>query len=215
MSRLIFVCFATLSMSALAQPTLTLDPPLRDTWSNRASFFVGLRGGVAVPPGATELAPNVSIEAGVAPTTGFGLGVRLMWMNAPPGAPFLNINPARYGFGALADFRYYVETIAPLIFYPTLSIGFLAGPDAITNRNSVLPLFNPGLGIKLKFGNLYTGLEFGVSGFTIPFIAITLGFEGDSKLDREREARRRALAEAPPVAPTPVAPTAVAPPTDG
>ena len=160
---------------------------LRDTWVNRASFFVGLRGGLAVPPGASSLAPNVSIEMGIAPTHGFGIGMRAMWMSQPPGVPFLGINAGNYGFGAMADFRYYVETIEPLTIYPTVAIGFLAGPDALTGRNLVLPLFNPGIGAKLRFSNFYVGFEFGVSGFTIPFMAVTIGFQNDSKLDKQRE----------------------------
>lgn len=49
----------------------TVEQPgglVRDTWANRASFFVGVRGGLAIAPGASTLAPNVSLERGVAPS---------------------------------------------------------------------------------------------------------------------------------------------------
>lgn len=178
---------ALLSTTALAEPAAVSKVRLLpDTWANRAGFFVGVRSGLAIPPGATSIAPNLSLEMGVAPSRGFGMGIRAMWMNSPPGVPFLGLNAGTYGFGAMADFRVYIETIDPLIIYPTVAIGFLAGPDAITGRNLVLPLFNPGLGAKLKFGNFYVGFEFGVSGFTIPFMAMTLGYQGDSKLDKQR-----------------------------
>lgn len=177
---------ALLSTTALAQPSVSHARLLPDTWANRASFYVGVRSGLAVPPGATSLAPNLSLEMGVAPSRGFGIGMRAMWMNQPPGVPFLGLNPGAYGFGAMADLRVYFETIEPLTIYPTLAIGFLAGPDAVTGRNLVLPVFNPGLGAKLRFGSFYAGFEFGLSGFTIPFMALTLGFQGDSKAEKQR-----------------------------
>ena len=118
---------------------------------------------------------------------------------------------AAYGFGALADFRYYIETIEPLTIYPTISVGFLAGPDKVSQVNAVMPLFNPGLGVKMKFGNVYGAFEFGLSGFTIPFVVFILGFDGDSKITKEAERVRIAEETAPiPVAPVaaPVAPRA-------
>ena len=102
-----------------------------------------------------------------------------------------------YGFGALADFRYYIETIEPLIIYPTISVGFLAGPERITQQNAVMPLFNPGLGVKMKFGNVYGAFEFGLSGFTIPFVVFILGYDGDSKITKEAERLRIAEETAP------------------
>lgn len=188
-------------LSAVLSATPSLTQELPDTWSNRASFFVGVRSGLAIPPGASALAPSASLEFGVAPTRGFGMGLRAMWMNAPPGVPFLGLGSARYGFGALADLRVYFETIDPLIIYPTLAVGFLAGPDEKTGLNLVLPLFNPGVGAKLKFGNFYVAFEFGVSGLTIPFMGLCAGYEADSKLDKQRErlarveAARQAAAE--------------------
>lgn len=187
---------------------------LKDTWANRAGFFVGTRAGLAIPPGANSLAPNLSIEMGVAPSRGFGVGLRAMWMNAPPGVPFLGLNPGVYGFGAMADFRFYIETIDPLIIYPTIALGFLAGPDALTGKNLVLPLFNPGLGAKLRFGNFYVGFEFGVSGFTIPFMAMTAGYQADSKLDKQRARLERAgllNEDGEPIRPQPVPAPAAAP----
>ena len=192
------------SLVASAQTVVAVSKPLANTWTNRASFFIGARGGVAFPPGAVGLAPNVSIELGVAPPTGFGFGVRAMWMNNPPGVPFLGLKPAAYGFGALADFRYYIETIDPLIIYPTIALGFLAGPDRITQQNAVLPLLNLGVGAKVKFGNLFLTFEFGVSGFTIPYVAISVGYDGDSKLTKEAERVRIASENAPVVVPVPV-----------
>lgn len=198
------VSFAVCSTSAVsfAQAATQLTQRVPDTWANRSSFFVGARAGIAVPPGARGLAPNASLELGVAPTQGFGFGIRAMWMNSPPGAPALGLGAAEYGFGALADFRYYFETIDPLIIYPTIAVGFLAGPDLRSGLNAVLPLFNPGLGAKLKFGNFYASFEFGVSGFTIPFMAVCAGFETTSKVQRHRE-RLELAAEEAPLAPEP------------
>jgi hypothetical protein len=217
MTRLLAIAALSLSSLALAAPPATARLP--DTWANRASFFIGARGGVAVPPGAVGLAPNAGIEIGVAVPTGFGFGVRALWMNNPPGLPLFSLKPAEYGFGALADFRYYIETVDPLIIYPTLSLGFLAGPERISQQNAVLPLINPGVGVKVKFGNLYGAFEFGVSGFTIPFVVFAIGYDGDSKLTKQAEQLRlaenerlAAAAAAPVVAPvvapatTPAAP---------
>lgn len=198
------------SLGAQAQAPV-VQKRLANVWSNHASMFVGVRGGIAVPPGAIGLAPNIAIELGVAVPNGFGFGIRAMWMNNPPGVPFLGLSPAAYGFGALADFRYYIETIEPLTIYPTISVGFLAGPERITQMNAVMPLFNPGLGVKMKFGNVYGAFEFGLSGFTIPFVVFIVGFDGDSKITKEAERVRIAEETAPlPVAPVaaPVAPRA-------
>lgn len=198
------------SLGAQAQAPV-VQKRLANVWSNHASMFVGVRGGIAVPPGAIGLAPNIAIELGVAVPNGFGFGIRAMWMNNPPGVPFLGLSPAAYGFGALADFRYYIETIEPLTIYPTISVGFLAGPERISQMNSVMPLFNPGLGVKMKFGNVYGAFEFGLSGFTIPFVVFIVGFDGDSKITKEAERVRIAEETAPlPVAPVaaPVAPRA-------
>jgi hypothetical protein len=218
LNLIVLTLVSSLSLVASAQAPIAVEKPLADTWSNRASFFIGARGGVAFPPGAVGLAPNATIELGVAPPQGFGFGVRAMWMNNPPGVPFLGLKPAEYGFGALADFRYYIETIDPLIIYPTIAVGFLAGPERGTMQNAVLPLLNIGVGAKVKFGNLYASFEFGVSGFTIPYVGIAIGYEGDSKRTKQAE-RLRIAAETAPVpapaaAPAPAsAPAPVAPAT--
>ena len=209
--NLLLLCLVSgFSLGAQAQVPV-VRKPLANIWTNHASLFFGVRGGIAVPPGAVGLAPNLGIELGVAVPNGFGFGIRAMWMNNPPGVPFLGLSPAAYGFGALADFRYYIETIEPLTIYPTISVGFLAGPDKVSQVNAVMPLFNPGLGVKMKFGNVYGAFEFGLSGFTIPFVVFILGFDGDSKITKEAERVRIAEETAPiPVAPVaaPVAPRA-------
>lgn len=153
------------------------------TWSNRSNFYFGARAGVAVPAGALGLAPSAGFEMGIAPDSGFGMGLNLIWMNKPPGAPVFGIQPAEYGFGATANFRYYFQTIGPLTLYPQMSVGFLAGPD-FGGRNQVLPLINPGFGAKVKGGSFYCAFEFGLSGFTIPFVALSVGYEGDRRRDR-------------------------------
>ncbi|MBL8924333.1 MAG: hypothetical protein JNJ54_36125 [Myxococcaceae bacterium] len=175
------------SVSLAAPPQVKTVNPDSLPWSERASFFVGARGGIAAPPGAVGLAPNAGLEFGLAVPQGFGFSMRTLWMDNPPGAPVLGLRPASYGFGAIADFRYYFRTVDPLTVYPTLAVGFLAGPEKGTNTNAVLPLFNPGVGMKVKAGNFYGTFEFGLSGFTIPFVGLSLGFEGDSLVTkRER-----------------------------
>jgi hypothetical protein len=186
-----------------------------DTWTNRSNFYVGLRGGIAVPAGATSLAPSASLEVGVAPDFGLGFGLHVIWMNNPPGAPVFGIPEGRYGFGALADLRFNFPTIEPLTLYPSLSLGFLAGPAAADGKNMVLPLINPGFGAKVKFGNFYSSFEFGFAGFTIPFVTLGFGYEGDRRKERaeawararEEEAQERATQpELTPVAKPPQAP---------
>lgn len=183
--RLVALVTAIASSVALAEaPNVSKENPDSLPWSERASFFVGARGGVAAPPGAVGLAPNAGLEFGLAVPQGFGFSMRTLWMDNPPGAPALGLRPAAYGFGALADLRYYFRTVEPLTIYPTLAIGFLAGPEVGTNVNAVLPLFNPGVGMKVKAGNFYAAFEFGLSGFTIPFVGLSFGFEGDSQVTK-------------------------------
>lgn len=176
------------SLSFASPPQVKAVNPDSLPWSERASFFVGARGGIAAPPGAVGLAPNAGLEFGLAVPQGFGFSMRTLWMDNPPGAPVLGLRPASYGFGAIADFRYYFRTVEPLTVYPTLAVGFLAGPEKGTNTNAVLPLFNPGVGMKVKAGNFYGTFEFGLSGFTIPFVGLSLGFEGDSLVTKRERA---------------------------
>ena len=187
--RLIALVTVLVSSLALAEaPNVKKENPDSAPWSERASFFVGARGGIAAPPGAKGLAPNAGLEFGLSVPQGFGFSMRTLWMDNPPGAPALGLRPAAYGFGALADLRYYFRTVEPLTVYPTLAIGFLAGPEVGTNVNAVLPLFNPGVGMKVKAGNFYAAFEFGLSGFTIPFVGLSFGFEGDSLVTKRANA---------------------------
>lgn len=188
MRHLLIVLSLCSSGAAFAETTLAharlVDKYEEDvTWANRSNFFFGARGGIAIPAGAVGLAPSAGIEMGIAPDFGFGLGVNVIWMNQPPGAPVFGIQPASWGFGATAAFKYYFPTIGPLTLFPSMSIGFLAGPD-LQGRNQVLPLLNPGFGAKLRMGAIYASFEFGLSGFTIPFVSVALGYEGDRRHDR-------------------------------
>ncbi len=198
---------------ALADPaSLKKDNPDALPYSERASFFVGTRGGIAAPPGALGLAPNAGLEFGLSVPQGVGFSMRMMWMDNPPGAPVLGLRPASYGFGAIADFRYYFRTVEPLTVFPSLAVGFLAGPEVGTGANAVLPLFNPGVGMKVKVGNFYGSFEFGLSGFTIPFVGLAIGFEGDSQVTKRERAQAAAPApepskdETPPLLPVPPPP---------
>ena len=105
---------------------------------------------------------------------GFGLHFTSVWN--PPDAPSLNIPKAQWGIGAAADMRWYFQTVRPLTLYPTLSVGFLAGPT-IQGRNAVLPMLNPGFGARIRLGNVYGSFEFGVMGFQVPFVSLAFGWE--------------------------------------
>jgi hypothetical protein len=155
-----------------------------DTWSNRANFFFGAGAGVAIPQGADGLATSAGVEMGIAPESGLGFGLHAVWMDKPPGAPAIGIQPARWGFGATANLRYYFQTIGPLSLFPSFSLGFLAGPDRVSGLNQVMPLVDPGIGAKVRLGPMYVTFEFGLSGFTIPFVGVALGYEGDRRADR-------------------------------
>lgn len=200
---LVATCLA--AASAVAAPKLTHarlvekyeEPAI---WSNRSNFYFGARGAVAIPQGAAGLASMAGVEMGIAPDYGFGMGLNVIWMERSPGAPMFGIQPGRFGFGASANLRYYIQTVGPLTLYPVASLGFLAGPDA-AGLNQVLPLLNPGFGAKVKAGSFYVSFDFGLSGFTIPFIGISVGYEGDRRRDRaeawatEKETRAREAAE--------------------
>ena len=180
---------------ALAEPRSTHERLVAkyeepDTWTNRANFYAGARGGVAIPAGAMGLAPSAGLEVGVANDFGVGFGLHVIWMNNPPGAPMLNVPEGVYGLGALADLRFYFPTIEPLTLYPSLQLGFVAGPALVGGQNVVLPLFNPGFGARVKFGHIYAAFEFGLAGFTIPFVTLSFGYQGDRRAERaERWAR--------------------------
>ncbi len=187
----IAVAVCLLALSARADPAQSeADSRLLekytepDSWANRANFYVGARGGAAIPAGAVGVAGMGGLELGVANSNGFGFGLHALWMNNTPAAPTFNIPAAAWGLGALADFRYYFATIEPLTIYPTLSIGFLAGPAASGGSNAVLPLLNPGIGARVKLGNFYGAFEFGFASFTIPYVALSFGYESDRRHER-------------------------------
>ncbi len=203
MNRWIAVVASALSLAAQADPNLDqrlIDKYSEpDTWSNRANFYFGARGGVAIPAGAKGVAESGGLEIGVANDFGFGFGVHALWMNNPPGAPMFNVPPSQWGLGAMADLRFYFPAIEPLTLYPTLSAGFVAGPsaagDATRGTNAVLPLINPGIGARVKFGQLYAAFEFGFAGFTVPYVNLCFGFESDRRQQRAEKWAREQLAE--------------------
>ena len=59
--------------------------------------------------------------------------------------------------------------------------------------------------------NVGHDFEFGVSGFTIPYVALSVGYEGDSKLTKEAERLRIASETAPAPVPAPAPAPAPAP----
>ncbi len=178
------------ALPAAAQSTGYVPPP-RSTnllagtrqdekkWERNAHFFVGTRGGVAIPAGGKGVSPTMGIELGVANTEGIGFGLHLMGATNTAAVPGMNIPSASYAFGAALDMRFYFQTVEPLTLYPTFSVGFMAGPSKEDGTNVVLPMFNPGFGARVKTGNLYTSFEFGLASFTIPFVNVGLGYEFD------------------------------------
>lgn len=156
-------------------------PRLEVGWAENASFFVGARAAVAFPPGGDGPAPMAGAELGVAAEKGFGFGLHVFGAMNTPGAPIFDMPKTPYGFGAEVDLRYYLQTIEPLYLYPTLSIGFMAGPGEKDGRNVVLPLVTPGFGARLNFGSIYTAFELGAADFYIPFMAVAIGWTPGSE----------------------------------
>jgi hypothetical protein len=187
--RAVFLVAALLEPAAFAQAQPSHERIVAaytepNTWGNRSNFYFGARTGVAIPSGATSVAPSVNFELGVVSDNGPGFGLRALFMGAPPAVPFLNVPATKYGFGAMADLRYSFPTIGPLTLYPTIAVGFLAGPSAATSQNVVLPLLNPGMGARVKLGVLYCSFEFGFAGFTMPYASLGFGYETDRRRDR-------------------------------
>lgn len=150
-------------------------------WSDRARFFIGMRAGVGIPAGGIGPAPTEGLEMGVAADHGVGFGLHLITAQNPPAVPALDIPASRWGLGAMADLRWYFQTVEPLTLYPTMSVGFLAGPSRTDGRNAVLPMVNPGFGGRVRIGQVYGAFEFGLAGFNIPFVSLSLGYEPDRK----------------------------------
>jgi hypothetical protein len=163
------------------EPRPVVKKAARDSnpWSEGGTFFGGGRAAVAFPPAADGPAPMAGIELGVAAQKGFGFGLHLFGAMNTPGAPEFGLPKTPYGFGAEVDLRYYLQTIEPLRLYPTLSVGFMAGPAADTGKNAVLPLVTPGFGARVNLGPVYTALEIGAADFYIPFMAVAVGWEPD------------------------------------
>jgi hypothetical protein len=152
-------------------------PPQKGDWTEGATFFAGARTAMAFPPEGNGPAPMAGIELGVAADRGVGYGIHVFGATNTPGAPTFHLPPSDYAFGALADLRYYLQTVEPLRLYPTLSIGFMAGPARDTGKNAVLPLVTPGFGARVNLGPVYAALEIGAASFYIPFMAVAIGWE--------------------------------------
>jgi hypothetical protein len=166
-----------------AEPAAPVEAKVKkkrsDDWAEHATFFGGGRTAVAFPPGGKGPAPMAGLELGVAADKGFGYGLHVFGAANTPDAPAFGLPAAPYAFGALVDLRYYLQTVEPLRLYPTLSVGFLAGPAEQTGRNAVLPLINPGFGARVNMGPIYAAIEIGAASFYIPFMAFSVGWEPD------------------------------------
>ena len=167
----------TTTTTAAAAAAIATPPAKKDSWSENPTFFVGGRTALAFPPGGNGPAPMAGVELGVAADKGVGYGLHLFGASNTPGAPTFNLPPSPYAFGALVDVRYYLQTVEPLRLYPTMSLGFMAGPGQDTGKNAVLPLVTPGFGARVNFGPIYTSVEIGAASFYIPFMAVSLGWE--------------------------------------
>ncbi len=159
-----------------SRPPPPEEPAIFDDWARHASFFVGGVGGMAFAPGAIGPAGTLGVELGVAAKSGIGFGLSMLGLVNPPAVPSLSLPKAAYGFGAMADVRWYIQTIEPLALYPALSLGFAAGPAEDTGVNAVLPLVNAGFGARMTFGQIYFALGLGVTGVLIPFLNISMGW---------------------------------------
>lgn len=154
-----------------------------DEWSRRARFFGGLRSSLAFPPGGMGPATTVGMELGVAAYRGLGFGLHIYGVGNPSGVPMLELPAAAWGVGASADARWYLQTIEPLKLYPTLSVGFIAGPDKVTGENVVLPMINPGFGARVNLADMYVAFEIGLASLYMPFVGFSIGWEPTRKLE--------------------------------
>lgn len=163
--------------ASLARPVVKEKAKEASIWSEGGTFFAGGRTAIAFPPSGDGPAPMAGIELGVAAEKGFGFGLHVFGAMNTPGAPEFGLPRTPYGFGSEVDLRYYLQTIEPLRLYPTLSVGFMAGPAVDTGKNAVLPLVTPGFGARVNLGPIYTAIEIGAADFYIPFMALAVGWE--------------------------------------
>lgn len=190
-----------LLMSLSAAEVEQHDP--RDTWKNRATFFMGARSGVGFSPGGQGPSPTFGLEVGISNSSGVGFGLHLLGSTNPQGLPALNIPKPAYVFGGAADLRVYIQTVRPLTLYPSISLGFLTGPAQEGGANAVMPLFNLGFGARIRFGPVYAALEIGLASFHIPFFSVCLGYEGKPKYMPPEDDEEEASAPEPEPAPAP------------
>ncbi len=155
---------------------------VNDEWARGAHFFGGIRSSLAFPPGGMGPATTVGVELGVAAQRGLGFGLHVYGVGNPSGMPLLEVPAAAWGVGASADVRWYLQTIKPLTLYPTLSLGFLAGPDKQTNENVVLPMINPGFGARVNIADAYVACEIGLASLYMPFVGVSFGWEPQHKI---------------------------------
>ena len=200
---------ALIAVSTLLSTAEVEERDPRDTWRNNARFFMGGRTGVGFSPGGQGPSPTFGLELGISNRSGVGFGLHLLGSSNPQAVPSLGIPKAGYAFGGAADLRIYIQTVNPLSLYPTISLGFLTGPDALTGNNVVMPMLNLGFGARARFGPVYAAVEIGLASFHIPFISVALGYESKPRYeppdDDELVLREEAdeLESAPPPPPPP------------
>jgi hypothetical protein len=164
-------------------PGLREVQPVTDEWARGARFFGGLRSGIGFAPGGLGPAGTLGLELGVTAFRGLGFGLHVFGIGNPPEVPLLDIPRAEYGMGAAVDVRWYLQTIRPLKLYPTMSVGFMAGPSIDTGANVVLPTVTPGFGARVNIGEVYVSLEMGAATFYIPFVNLAVGWEPTRAVD--------------------------------
>lgn len=163
--------------------TLATGERVDDEWARGARFFGGLRSGVGFAPGGYGPAGTLGLELGVSAKRGLGFGLHLLGIYNPPQVILFDIPKAEWGMGAAADVRWYIQTIRPLTLYPTMSLGFMAGPSEGSGENAVLPMVNPGFGARVNIADVYVAFEIGAANFYIPFVNLSVGWEPQHRDD--------------------------------
>lgn len=175
----------TLALSSPALAQSSIEGGVRDASGETAAqaeefpmgeagYYIGARGGVAVPIDGRGLAWPVSLEAGLEFPSDVSLGLRMTFQVDPPDV--MGIASPDYALGPVIDGRYFYRATRNVDLYPTVGLGFLFGV-ADDGENVVLPVATGGVGARMRLGGspIYIAPEVGVTNFMVPYMGLAIG----------------------------------------
>ncbi len=148
--------------------------------------YTSVRAGMAVPATAHGDVLTGGLGLGVELEPENTLGLRVIYMHAPPENPLaVNTPDVPWAWGPVIDWRHFFGRTSSINFYTSVSIGYVYGvPENEHADNVVLPIVEGGFGARLSRttssgARIFISPELGVVPAALaPYSAVTVGVIG-------------------------------------